>query len=194
METYHDPATTPRRVLLVEDDDAHAQLITLGFQGEGQQRADAPPPAWVERVASGEAALETLGLAAGPAGAAPGDALLRDTADLADPAGPPADSGDGQSPRLLPDLVLLDLKLPGVNGLEVLEAVKADPRTAHVPVVMLSTSNARQDRLRAAELGANAYVVKPLEFVQLERAMYAVRVFWCGAHEPMGGPDDRGLA
>ncbi|GEM_PF-352858 len=88
-----------------------------------------------------------------------------------------------------PDLVLLDLKLPRKPGLEVLAEVKQDPALIGIPVVILSTSNARQDRVRAAQLHANGYVVKPIDYDEFERAIGALRTYWCDVHEPAPGPE-----
>jgi CheY-like chemotaxis protein len=96
-----------------------------------------------------------------------------------------------EAPR--PDLVLLDLKLPRKGGLEVLEELKSDPLLRAIPVVVLSTSNARRDRLRAAHLHANGYVVKPLDFDEFERAIGALRAFWCEVHEPAPEPGSAAL-
>ena len=77
-----------------------------------------------------------------------------------------------------PLLILLDLKMPKVNGLEVLRAVKHDPALRTVPVVVL-TSSAEDGDVRAAyELGANAYVVKPVDFEKLVEAITRIKLFW----------------
>jgi CheY-like chemotaxis protein len=77
-----------------------------------------------------------------------------------------------------PVLLLLDLKMPRVDGLEVLREVKADPRLRTIPVVILTSSREEQDVVRSYELGVNAYVVKPVEFDQFVRAVRDLGLFW----------------
>ena len=83
-----------------------------------------------------------------------------------------------QSGRPLPGLVLLDLNLPGVSGKRVLEDIRADPRLAQLPVVVLSTSNAPADIAFAYRNKANAYVRKPNGFVALSNVARAIQDFW----------------
>lgn len=78
----------------------------------------------------------------------------------------------------LPDLVLLDLNLPKVNGREVLEAIKADPALSAVPVVVLTTSDSEEDIVRAYTAGAAAYVRKPLDWADFTGAVEKVRAFY----------------
>lgn len=80
-----------------------------------------------------------------------------------------------------PDLVLLDLNLPRVSGLEVLAAVKADAALRSLPVVVLTSSRADQDVRRAYDLHANAYVVKPLGLTRLAATLRSLAEFWLGA-------------
>ena len=83
-----------------------------------------------------------------------------------------------------PVLLLLDLKMPKVDGLEVLRAVKADPRLRTIPVVVLTSSREEQDVVRSYELGVNAYVVKPVEFDKFLRAVRDLGLFWMLVNEP----------
>jgi CheY-like chemotaxis protein len=83
-----------------------------------------------------------------------------------------------------PVVVLLDLKLPKVDGLQVLEQVKADPNLKNVPVVMLTSSREDQDLLRSYRLGVNAYVVKPVDFREFLDAIRELGVFWAVLNEP----------
>ena len=83
-----------------------------------------------------------------------------------------------------PAVVLLDLKLPKVDGLEVLEKVKRDETLRHVPVVMLTSSREEQDLVKSYELGVNAFVVKPVEFNQFFKAIQDLGVFWALLNEP----------
>ncbi|WP_295857286.1 response regulator [uncultured Xylophilus sp.] len=91
-----------------------------------------------------------------------------------------------------PAIVLLDLKLPKVNGLEVLEAVRAHPALRSVPVVMLTSSQEESDLVRSYELGVNAYVVKPVDFKQFVSAISDVGVFWAVLNEPPPGSQRAG--
>jgi len=77
-----------------------------------------------------------------------------------------------------PDLILLDLNLPRKNGREVLAEIKADPDLRSIPIVVLTTSNADEDILRAYNLNANCYVVKPVGFDNFMQAMQSIRHFW----------------
>ncbi len=83
-----------------------------------------------------------------------------------------------------PAVVLLDLKLPKVDGLEVLEKVKRDENLRHVPIVMLTSSREEQDLVKSYELGVNAFVVKPVEFNQFFKAIQDLGVFWALLNEP----------
>jgi two-component system response regulator len=77
-----------------------------------------------------------------------------------------------------PKVVLLDLKLPKVNGLEVLEEIKKDERTRGIPVVVVSSSAEDPDVRRAFDLGANSYVVKPVEFDAFMQSMTQIGMYW----------------
>lgn len=78
----------------------------------------------------------------------------------------------------IPQVILLDLKLPKVDGLEVLRRVRANERTRLVPVVVLTTSNEDQDIIRSYDLGANSYVRKPVDFEQFNRAVGQLGAYW----------------
>lgn len=86
-----------------------------------------------------------------------------------------------------PALVILDLKMPKVNGLEVLEDIRADHHLKSIPVVMLTSSKEEPDLHRAYEIGVNAYVVKPVEFSDFVRAISDVGMFWAVLNEPPPG-------
>jgi CheY-like chemotaxis protein len=77
-----------------------------------------------------------------------------------------------------PDLILLDLNLPRKNGREVLAEIKADPDLRKIPIVVLTTSNAEEDILRAYDLNANCYVIKPVGFDNFMQAVQSIRHFW----------------
>jgi two-component system, response regulator len=83
-----------------------------------------------------------------------------------------------------PVLLLLDLKMPKVDGLEVLRTVKSDPQLRTIPVVMLTSSREEQDVVRSYELGVNAYVVKPVEFEKFLNAVRDLGLFWMLINEP----------
>ena len=87
-------------------------------------------------------------------------------------------------PDELPAVVLLDLKMPKVNGLEVLAAMRADPNLKKIPVVMLTSSREEADLVKSYELGTNAYVVKPVDFTQFVDSIKAVGFFWAIVNEP----------
>lgn len=78
----------------------------------------------------------------------------------------------------LPDLILLDLKLPGIDGHDVLKSIRADHRLKKIPVVMITTSARDEDISRAYELGVNAYLVKPLDISELRSMLSGVLEFW----------------
>ncbi len=83
-----------------------------------------------------------------------------------------------------PAVVLLDLKLPKVDGLEVLAKIKGDPVTRQVPVVMLTSSREETDLVRSYDLGVNAFVVKPVAFEEFFAAIKEIGVFWALLNEP----------
>jgi CheY-like chemotaxis protein len=83
-----------------------------------------------------------------------------------------------------PRIVLLDLKLPKIDGLEVLRRVRADPRTRCLPVVVLTSSNEERDILQSYDLGANSYVRKPVDFVQFHEAVRQLGHYWLTINQP----------
>jgi CheY-like chemotaxis protein len=86
-----------------------------------------------------------------------------------------------------PAVMLLDLKLPKVGGLEVLQQVKSDERLKLIPVVVLTSSHEEKDMMRSYSLGVNAYVVKPVDFHQFVNAVKELGVFWAVINEPPPG-------
>ena len=84
----------------------------------------------------------------------------------------------GPPPSSLPRVLLLDLKLPKVNGIEVLEKIRSDPRTKSLPVVVLTSSREDVDLRRCYELGVNSYIVKPVDFNQFTEAVRQVGLYW----------------
>ena len=134
----------PIVILLVEDDEAHAEIVKRNF--ETCRMANT-----LMRVADGQAALDYLYHRNG----------------FSDPA---------TSPR--PGVILLDLRLPKVDGLEVLKLVKADEHLHKIPVVILTTSKAEADMAKAYDSHANSYLVKPVDFMQFTQLMETFGYYW----------------
>jgi DNA-binding response OmpR family regulator len=86
-----------------------------------------------------------------------------------------------------PAVLLLDLKLPKVDGLEVLQKIKADENLKFIPVVVLTSSREEKDMVRSYQLGVNAYVVKPVDFHEFVNAIKELGVFWALINEPPPG-------
>ena len=129
------------RILLVEDDDDHAELVARALDDYGVQIE-------LTRLKDGAHALDYL-------------------------------QRRGQwtsAPR--PDVVFLDLRLPRVDGLDVLRQIKSDPELAALPVVVLTTSGADRDLLTAYRSHVNAYVVKPVDHETLDRMLRETSAFW----------------
>jgi len=111
--------------------------------------------------------------------------VLRDGAEALDylyRRGEFAGRGDGQ-----PAVILLDLKMPKVDGLEVLSQIKGDPALKMIPVVVMTSSREEQDRVNSYQLGVNAYVLKPVKFQELVEAMKMLGTFWGVVNEPADG-------
>ncbi|MFA6562395.1 MAG: response regulator [Verrucomicrobiia bacterium] len=134
----------PIDILLVEDDEAHAEIVRRNF--ENCRLANR-----LIHLTDGQAALDYLYQRNG----------------FSDPA---------KSPR--PGVILLDLRLPKVDGLEVLKTIKADPKLKTTPVVILTTSKAEVDMVKAYESHANSYLVKPVDFMQFTKLMETFGYYW----------------
>jgi two-component system, response regulator len=139
-----------RKILLVEDDDADAELASRAFQ-----KSHVKNP--LVRVRDGLEALDYL--------FARGKYAARDAHDL-------------------PAFVLLDLNIPKISGLKVLEAIRADPRIRHLPVIILTSSGEERDRLGAYKHFANSYVIKPLDYDQFVAAALQLSLYWTELNEP----------
>src|SRR5665647_393238 len=139
----------PLHILLVEDNEAHAELVIRGMRD--QQVANK-----IHHVLDGEQALDYL--------------FLR--AAFADPK---------KNPR--PNLILLDLRLPRVDGLEVLKIIKSTPDLLRIPVVILTSSDAETDIAKSYDYYANSYVVKPLDFKTFTNLMKDLGFYWLGWNE-----------
>lgn len=89
--------------------------------------------------------------------------------------------------RRLPKVILLDLKLPRLDGLEVLKRIKSDPRTRRIPVVILTSSTEERDVMLTYEIGANSYIVKPVDFEQFTEAIREIGKYWLVINHPQSG-------
>ena len=94
-------------------------------------------------------------------------------------------------PPGLPAVILLDIKMPKVDGLEVLDRIKQDPALRTIPVVLLTSSRMERDLVQGYELGANAYVVKPVDFYDFVEAVKKIGAFWVLLNEPPPGAERR---
>ena len=83
-----------------------------------------------------------------------------------------------------PKLVLLDLKLPKVDGMEVLKQVKSDPRTKTIPIVIMTSSKEERDLVAGYNLGANSYIQKPVDFEQFRETVMSVGLYWLVPNQP----------
>ena len=91
-----------------------------------------------------------------------------------------ADRQNAENPRV----ILLDLKLPKVDGLEVLRQIKSDPRTRAIPVVVLTSSREERDIVESYNLGVNSYIVKPVDFEQFTEAVHTLGLYWLLLNQP----------
>ena len=83
-----------------------------------------------------------------------------------------------------PKLILLDINLPKINGLDILRRVKADPRTQKIPIVLLTSSREESDIMESYKLGANSYIVKPVDFNSFSQAIQEMGMYWLVLNEP----------
>jgi len=134
----------PINILLVEDEEAHAEIVRRNFESSRMANR-------LMHVADGQAALD----------------YLYQRNEFSDPV---------KSPR--PGVILLDLRLPKVDGLEVLKIIKADANLGRIPVVVLTTSNAETDMVKAYDRHANSYLVKPVDFTQFNKLMETFGFYW----------------
>jgi two-component system, response regulator len=89
----------------------------------------------------------------------------------------------GRNPRIMPGMILLDVKMPKLDGLEVLRRLRADERTRLIPVVMLTTSKEPDDVRASYRLGANSYILKPIDFLRFTSAIQQVGSYWLELNE-----------
>jgi two-component system response regulator len=139
-----------RTILLVEDEDADAELASRAFQRAKVGHA-------LVRVRDGMEALDYL-FARGKYA--------------------------GRDPQDLPVFVLLDLNIPKINGLKVLEAIREDERIKHLPVIILTSSGEERDRIGAYKHFANSYIIKPLDYDQFVAAALQLSLYWTELNEP----------
>jgi two-component system, response regulator len=155
---------TSRTILLVEDNPDDEALTLRAFEKSNIRNE-------VIVMRDGAEALDYL---------FPGDGGSGGDGDGGD-----GDGGGEGAPR--PALILLDLNLPKVGGLEVLRRMRADERTQMIPVVVLTSSKLDEDILDSYRNGANAYVRKPVKFSEFTEAVKALGVFWLLLNEPAPG-------
>lgn len=136
----------PLHILLVEDNEAHAELVIRGMRD--QQVANR-----IHHVIDGEQALD----------------YLFHRGKFADVQKNPS-----------PNLILLDLRLPRIDGLEVLKTLKTTPNLLRIPVVVLTSSDAETDIVQSYDYHANSYLVKPLEFKKFTQLMKDLGFYWLG--------------
>ncbi len=89
----------------------------------------------------------------------------------------------GRDPGVLPQVVLLDLKMPRLDGLEVLRRIRADEKTRLLPVVILTTSSEERDKVESYKLGANSYIRKPVDFAQFAESVRQLGLYWLVLNE-----------
>lgn len=90
----------------------------------------------------------------------------------------PEDNNNSDDPSLYPKLILLDLKLPKVSGLEILKRIKEDKRTKMIPVVVLTSSQQEQDIITSYKLGVNSYIIKPIDFNKFTQSVETLGLYW----------------
>jgi CheY-like chemotaxis protein len=134
----------PIVILLVEDEEAHAEIVRRNFKASRIANR-------LIHVADGEAALD----------------YLYQRNEFSDPV---------RSPR--PGIILLDLRLPKIDGLEVLQTIKTDPKLTAIPVVILTTSHAEADMTKAYNNHVNSYLVKPVDFTKFNQLMETFGYYW----------------
>lgn len=89
----------------------------------------------------------------------------------------------GRNIEDLPRIILLDLKMPKVHGLEVLKHVRENKQTKYIPVIILTSSQDKKDVLRSYELGANSYIVKPIDFLKFSQVVQQIVIYWLTLNE-----------
>ena len=90
----------------------------------------------------------------------------------------------GRDTSIMPQVIILDLKMPRMDGMELLRHVRSNERTKLLPVVVLTTSNEDKDRVESYKLGANSFIRKPVDFMQFVEAVKQLRLYWLVINEP----------
>ena len=140
----------PSNILLVEDEEAHAQLTKRAIRKAGNANR-------IDVVCDGEEALD----------------YLFNGGKYAD-----------KSKYPYPGLILLDIKLPGIDGIEVLQKIKQDPNLRKIPVIMLTTSEREEDIARSYDYHANSYLTKPVGFKEFEEKIRQIDFYWMLLNRP----------
>jgi len=110
--------------------------------------------------------------------------LLKDGAEAIDYIMNNVDCIAGQTDKCCPKVILLDLKLPKIDGLEILRRIRSDERTKSVPVVVLTSSNEEKDRVESYKFGVNSYIVKPVNFDDFARSVAEIGCYWLLMNKP----------
>lgn len=140
----------PLNILLVEDEEAHAQLTKRAIRKAGNANR-------IDIVSDGEKALD----------------YLNNRGEFSDKAQYP-----------IPGLILLDIKLPGMDGIEVLKAIKANPDFKRIPVIMLTTSEREEDISESYNYYANSYLTKPVGYKEFEEKVKQIDFYWMLLNRP----------
>ena len=140
----------PSNILLVEDEEAHAQLTKRAIRKAGNANR-------IDVAYDGEEALD----------------YLFNNGKYADKSKYPC-----------PGLILLDIKLPGIDGIEVLQKIKQDPNLRKIPVIMLTTSEREEDIARSYDYHANSYLTKPVGFKEFEEKIGQIDFYWMILNKP----------
>ncbi|MBP7529269.1 MAG: response regulator [Syntrophorhabdaceae bacterium] len=110
--------------------------------------------------------------------------LLKDGAEAIDYIMNNVDCIAGQTDKCCPRVILLDLKLPKIDGLEVLRRIRSNEHTKSIPVVVLTSSNEEKDRIESYKLGVNSYIVKPVNFDDFARSVAEIGCYWLLMNRP----------
>jgi two-component system, response regulator len=146
-------------ILLVEDNPDDQELTLLAFQRGGFSNP-------IVVAQDGVEALDYLFSSDAGDASAPTE-TLREPTSLAE-----------RPPHQLPTIILLDVQLPRINGLEVLQQIRSHPRTRLIPVIILTTSNEQQDLLTSYELGCNSYIRKPVDYNEFLNVIHQLGLYW----------------
>lgn len=159
--------STLNKILLVEDDAVHARIMRKAFE-------QSPHHDQIIHLTDGESVLKALFK---HEHAKPGD-ITSPVNDTQDDCVSQHNASDDDHDDTLPSLILLDLRLPAVDGFEVLQAIRSNPRTRKIPVIVVSTSERQGDISHCYQLGANAYITKPVDYNVFIEKLRALREFW----------------